>query len=640
MDYSHIVWTIFVSLVFSLNIWAEADLSNIIEQTQKDFPLGRGLESAVTLEDGALAKRDELESFLLFSEEKRSPAMIINSFKEDGALLDYPDKALNLYQINKTIVLKNLIANDCKELYCFQYYLSFDYIPSLFWKGLIGVEDQRYLDHRGIDIRSVLRAFVANLKKGKFEQGGSTISQQLVKNIFYSSEKTFTRKLKEMFSSLYLETKLSKEKILEVYLNQVEWGALQGIRVKGIYAASVFYFGKRPEDITPFEGAILIGLLKGPGFYSPLKHLDRLKERVAVVLEKLKEEKLISLDSKNYWKEVQWKNFKERLLTLERDRPYHSLWKSMNDPLSSIGSYEKFVLIHKIDELKTKIKVRFEKKQLTVARDDIAIKALLVPVIDEKETMLYRYYSKIERSLDRAISGETHQIGSTLKPILYGLFQGHGKKMSDLVSTQAFSLSLPSGSWSPQEAHELKVKEVTLSEALLKSLNRPVIRIASEIGFDQLAIELKEYIPTLKLPLSEFPSQLLGSAEMSVNDLKTLYVKWIRSECLKIKAKEKTFEESPLSILSDPNKTTVEYSVDAVMNKLKFFGKTGTTNKGLDNWYVAFDGKNLTIIWVGYEGARNEKSLGLYGSTTAFTIFQNYFRDRGRRFEQFSCDSL
>ena len=90
--------------------------------------------------------------------------------------------------------------------------------------------------------------------------------------------------------------------------------------------------------------------------------------------------------------------------------------------------------------------------------------------------------------------------------------------------------------------------------------------------------------------------------------------------------------------LSDPNLTTVEHSVDAVMQKLRFFGKTGTTNNGYDNWYVAFDGKNLTIVWVGYEGERKTKSLGLYGATTAFNVFQNYYRDRGKRFQQFSCD--
>ena len=97
-------------------------------------------------------------------------------------------------------------------------------------------------------------------------------------------------------------------------------------------------------------------------------------------------------------------------------------------------------------------------------------------------------------------------------------------------------------------------------------------------------------------------------------------------------------DQSVLQILSDPNQTTVERAVDVVMQKLRFFGKTGTTNNGYDNWYVAFDGKNITLIWVGYEGERKTKSLGLYGATTAFDVFQNYYRDRGKRFQQFGCE--
>jgi penicillin-binding protein 1B len=138
--------------------------------------------------------------------------------------------------------------------------------------------------------------------------------------------------------------------------------------------------------------------------------------------------------------------------------------------------------------------------------------------------------------------------------------------------------------------------------------------------------------------LKEYPSTLLGSIELSMFDLKDSYSKFIVEECKKIKEGTRTFEESVLYLLSDPNTTTVENTVDEVMQKLRFFGKTGTTNNGYDNWYVAFDGKNLTLVWVGYEGERKTKSLGLYGATTAFNVFQNYFRDRGKRFNQFGCE--
>jgi penicillin-binding protein 1B len=510
-------------------------------------------------------------------------------------------------------------------------------MPSIFWKGLIGVEDQRYLDHRGVDFRSILRAFVTNIRKGKFEQGGSTISQQLVKNLFLTSEKTFSRKIKEIVTSFYLETKLSKEKILEVYLNEVNWGALQGIRIKGVYAASLFYFGKRAEDVTPYEGAILISMLKGPGFFSPVKHLDRLKERTKIVFEKLKSENLIAISDKEIWGEKEWKNFSNRINNFEQVKPYQSIWRTLNDLEQTISNYEKFVLIQKVQDVRMSINDKFKLKNSEQTVDTISVKVLLGAMGGDS---WYSYYSRIERNKEKALKTETHQIGSTIKPLVYSIFEDNGKSIKDKVSTEEIKLKLLSGMWSPKDSHVMKEKEVVLEDALLKSLNRPVIRVASEIGFEKIEPPLKAFMPKLKTPLKDFPAELLGTTELSVYELKDAYSNFIKAECEKIKAQTRTTNESVLYVLSDPNQTTVEFSVDAIMQKLRFFGKTGTTNNGYDNWYVAFDGKNISIVWVGYEGERKTKSLGLYGATTAFSVFQNFYRDRGKRFGQFGCDLI
>jgi penicillin-binding protein 1B len=580
-------------------------------------------DTPITLEDGSLVKNDELKSFLLFSGEKLSFEEFLVEKKQDQSLRDLVELP-GLLQINKNIEIKNLLQNDCADVYCYQHYLSFDYIPSIFWKGLIAVEDQRYLEHFGIDFKSVFRAFVTNMRQFRFAQGGSTISQQLVKNVFLTNEKTFSRKLKEVIVSIYIETKYPKEKILEAYLNEVYWGALQGIRVKGVFAASLFYFGKKPSDITSYEGAILISLLKGPSYFSPLKSIERLKERAKIVYEKLLLENQISSDPKEIWSKTDWNRFLLRLKQLEEKQYYQSMWRALHDQELGLSRYEKFVLIQKVADVKQKIQVK-----------DISVKVLIGP-IGGAET--YSYYSKIERNKDRAIKKETHQIGSTIKPILYSIFEDLGKKLNDKVLTAEIKLKLLSGEWSPKESHRNLEKEVTLLDALLKSYNRPVIRLANELGFDQVEGKLKPYFPKLKLPLREFPSELLGASEMSLDELRISYSQFISDECKKLQSGGRANDESVLFALSDPNQTTVEYSVDAVMKKLRFFGKTGTTNNGYDNWYVAFDGKNLSLIWVGFEGQRTTKSLGLYGATTAFNVFQNFYRDRGKRFVQFGCN--
>jgi penicillin-binding protein 1B len=619
---------VFIFVKTTLNETAIALLEEKIGKTYDPFTT---TFSPIILEEGSLVKREELQRFYLFTAEKSSFDDFLSRAREVGALSDLKEVP-GVLQVNQTISFKNLMANDCVEVYCYQHYLPFEFIPSIFWKGLIGVEDQRYLDHFGVDLKSLFRALITNLKTMRYTQGGSTISQQLVKNLFFTNEKTFTRKLKEMIVSIYIETKFPKEKILEAYLNEVHWGALQGIKMKGVLSASLFYFGKKPADITSYEGAILIGLLKGPGYFHPLRNLPRLQERAEVVYNKLIKENFVANDPSAIWKKTDWDKWTARLKKLETSRFHQSIWRTLNDQEPTLSQYEKYVLIQKVADVKSKISERYNDKFNTV---DISVKVMLGPI---NGSSWYSYYSRVERNKEKALNSERHQVGSTIKPIIYSIFEDLGRRMDDYVITDPITINLKSGPWTPRESHKNLEPQVTMTEALMQSYNRPVIRVASELGFSVVEERMKNFFPDLKSPLDQYPSELLGSMELSMSELRDAYVKFIRTECGKIKNSERFMDQSVLSILSDPNQTTVERSVDIVMQKLRFFGKTGTTNNGYDNWYVAFDGKNITLIWVGYEGQRKTKSLGLYGATTAFDVFQNYYRDRGRRFQQFSCD--
>lgn len=240
-----VIIAIVVFVKMTLN---ETSISILEEKTHKQYDPFATIYNDVSLEDGSIIDIKEFENFYLFSGEKSPFSETLTRLKDAYAVVKIPEKT-NLYQVNQTVKFRSLLSNDCKELYCYQHYLPFEHIPSIFWKGLIGVEDQRYLDHFGVDLKSLFRATLANLKSMKYAQGGSTISQQLVKNIFFTSEKTFTRKLKEMIVSIYIETQFPKEKILEAYLNEVHWGALQGIKLKGVHAASLYYFGKNPMKL-------------------------------------------------------------------------------------------------------------------------------------------------------------------------------------------------------------------------------------------------------------------------------------------------------------------------------------------------------------------------------------------------------
>lgn len=577
--------------------------------------------SPTNFEEGSLVKLSELQLFYKLS---------LNSFPFKKWL----SKKINNEEIEKVgkreilfskdVLISPLSENSCKDVYCYQNYVHFNHIPAIFWKGLIGIEDYRFLEHSGVDPKSIARAIFHDLKELKLAQGGSTLTQQLVKNLFYSNDKKFIRKIKEMIASVYFETKHSKEDILELYFNETNWGSVQGIKIKGIYAASIFYFQKRPEEIDPFEAAILIGLLKGPYYYSPFNRLERLKKRANIVYNKLKELQLFPSGKSYQWGKRKWKNWKKRLTYSNSQNNLRAMWWSRKNKSKALNDYEKFIFVKTSLDVLSDIKKKYPKK-------DIVVKAILNNGLDEDS---FKFYSKFERKKERAIEDERHQVGSLLKPILYGIFLNNGITLDREIETGPIELKLKSGLWSPKESHKNLPPYVSLEEALHHSYNRPVVKLAKEIGFENLQGELEGLLKGLKTPLSEYPAQLLGAVELSLSELQKLYLHFFKSECLRDEEKNLIF------VMSDPSKTTIRKMVNKKFRNLQFFGKTGTSNNGYDNWFLFFDGNTRGVIYVGLEGDRSKDELALYGGTTSFRIFQNFFGLRGKRFNELTCHFL
>ena len=247
------------------------------------------------LEEGSFINLEELKTYLLFTEKN-------NSIQDLLPGLNFKKKEVFVI---KDIKLSPLIKNECTVHNCFQSKMPFDQIPSVFWKGLIGIEDYRFLDHKGVDLKAIARAIIADIKQMRFVQGGSTLTQQLVKNLFLTQEKTIYRKLKEIVMATYIEYKFSKERILESYFNEVYWGAIGGLKVKGLKAASIFYFSKHPRRLSDFEVSILISMLKGPGHYHPVYQQSRLKQRANYIYKKLVEINFFSSNTNQKWKKSQ-----------------------------------------------------------------------------------------------------------------------------------------------------------------------------------------------------------------------------------------------------------------------------------------------------------------------------------------------
>ncbi len=579
----------------------------IAGQSQID---GRGGD---TLEGGSLVRAQDLALYVAFS---ARPYWQL----PDGAVANPQARILSLL---RDVSLPAPEANDCAELYCLQQRRPFGEIPSNLWRGLIGIEDIRFLGHVGFDVRAIFRALVRDVMSMGFVEGGSTITQQLAKNLFLSNEKSILRKLKELIVAVVIEARFEKDEIIQAYLNEVYWGVLQGIRVKGFHAASLLYFEKLPRQLDAYEALILVSMLKGPNYYHPLRSLDRLRQRVETVKKVLQEKNVIELDIAS-WNERNWSAWQDSLKRREQrqERPLFSWWLSRQTDSGVLGDYGKFVFI---DAAQTVLALAQER----AAQADLAVKAVVRPWRDS-DLGSFHFYSKIERDTESALLKERHQVGSTLKPLVYAALIRLGVDLDQPVETGEVVLNLKSGRWNPAESHHVKEDFLPVAEALRQSLNRPLIRLAQETGFSALEQQLLSSIPRLQTPLAEYPSQLLGALELTVEELAQAYKEFFDLEC-------GPSGSGVMQVLDDPTQTTIRRVVGPVMAQMRFFGKTGTSNGGRDNWFVFFDGNVISAIWVGQETGRQGEALPLYGSSTAFKILETYLLYRGRLFNDLHC---
>jgi len=581
------------------------------------------------IEEGTIVSKSALRNFLIFTERTNLVEVYLNGLESIGSI-----KTKNLsYEITKTFETPKFLGNDCSRYRCLQYRVSFEEIPSSLWKGLMGIEDFRFLDHDGVDIVSIARAFVADVKAMKLVQGGSTLTMQLAKNLFLTKEKKFERKLREVIYAFYIEYKMPKEEILTTYFNEVFWGSLNGIYIKGVKSAALVYFNKSPSQLTDYESAILIGLLKGPYFYSPINHLDRLKERTSVVYNRLKSLSLVSEKNDNIWNENSWGEWQNKLKEKNNNTFLYSTYQVSKSIDNFLEPFEKFVFFESVE------KTRSDLEKVTEGFD-IGVKFIAMDssCLNNSCNKIFTYYSKNERDLMNAIYEEKHQVGSVLKPIIYEQFIELGKKLTDEVSTKPITLKLKSGSWTPKDASLVHEDSVPLVYAIKKSKNIPLIRTANELGFKNIEPLLLNYFPDLLLPLSEYPAQLLGAIELSLGELAFTYLKYFRKTCENIRSNKYAFEESILYEMSKASETTVSKVSTNIIKEILLFGKTGTTNNGLDNWYIAFDGKVFYAVWFGVDGDRKDKKLRLAGATSAYRIFQNFQLYRGKQITELYCN--
>ncbi|MBP0617915.1 transglycosylase domain-containing protein [Jiella mangrovi] len=508
-----------------------------------------------------------------------------------------------------------------------------DEMPDSFIKALLATEDRRFFDHFGIDFLGLVRALTVNAQAGGVVQGGSTLTQQLAKNLFLTNERSLDRKIKEAFLSLWLESHYSKRQILAMYLDR----AYMGGGTFGAAAASEFYFGKNIRDVSLAEAAMLAGLFKAPAKYAPHINLPAARARANEVLTNM----------------VQANFLTEGQVIAARRNPATAIDRS------STPSPDYF-LDYAFDEVQRIAKEKGLKQRNFTARTTIDLD--LQKLADESVEYNLRQYGKTydvgeaamvvlasDGSVRAIVGGRDYgvsqfnratralrQPGSSFKVYVYATAMQEGMKPSDTIVDSPITI----GKWSPQNYGRSFSGRVTLANALARSLNVPAVKLYQKVGFDNTVKTAKAM--GIESPLRGDKTMALGTSEVTVMDQATAYtvfanggmnsnrhaieqllgptgeVVWDARRDMP--ARKRILSEKATGYMNEMLVGVTERGTarKAQLTMTRVGGKTGTTQSYRDGWFVGFTGNYVGAVWFGNDSFKPTNKL-TGGSLPALT---------------------
>ena len=528
--------------------------------------------------------------------------------------------------------------------------------------ALLAVEDEHFYYHVGIDPVSIVRATLVNLKSGKVVQGGSTLTQQLAKNLFFSSERSIFRKIKEALAAVVLETAYSKDQIFEMYLNEIFLGQEGRFAIHGFGEASKSFFGKEISDVNLAEAALLAGMVKAPSSYSPRNHLEEAQERQRIVLGRMESLEMITSKQRSDAEKFPIKTFSA--VRSRRIAPYFVdyLTREVGNLLSDNSIDDgAFKIVSGLDLeyqncADSSVESGIEQLLKTypyLKRSKEPLQAALISVVPSSGEIRAWVGGRDfgESQFDR-ISLAKRQPGSTFKPFVYltaldgTLNQYKTAKTTSILMDEPTTIDVPGNDeWSPQNYDKEYRGQVRLRDALALSLNVPTVNLAQKVGIKSIANTARLFgfgddlpaVPSLALGAGEVTPLALaqaysiianGGIKRSLHPF--FYV--MNTDSYNIKYQRQVEEnrivgEPATYILTDILRTAIERGTGTIVRKLgvegAIAGKTGTTNDARDSWFVGFTPKILTVVWVGFD---SNKPIKLTGAQAAAPIWASYMK--------------
>jgi penicillin-binding protein 1B len=530
-------------------------------------------------------------------------------------------------------------------------------VPPLLLHTLIVVEDQNFYEHRGIRPASILRALIANIRAGETVQGGSTLTQQLVKNFFLNNDRTFRRKIVEAIMALLLEMHYDKSEILEAYINEVYLGQEGEQAIHGFALGSRFYFDRALSDLTVEQIALLVGLVNGPSWLNPQKYPDRARQRRDIVLNIMQSQGIItetvaqkarltglSVRPQGSFAQSSYPAFidfvKRQLATHYREEDLRSeglrIFTTL-DPLVQLEAER--ALSRQLDRLRKRLKAA-EAAQLQGAVVVTSVDTGEVEAIVADHNPRYAGYN---RALDAR-----RPIGSLVKPAVYlaALENNLEFNPSTLIKDDPLHLKYPDGNlWEPANYDKENHGSVPLFHGLVYSYNVATVRLGLNIGIENVIAVLQKMGLPYEPP--SYPSLLLGSLELSPLEVSQLYQTLATSGFnMPLRSVREVLTADGIQLTRYPlnMEQTLDISVVHQVNRmlqmvvefgtagqagreltaLQAAGKTGTSDDLRDSWFAGFTGQHLAVVWLGRD---DNRPSGLTGAAGALPVWIDLMSD-------------
>lgn len=545
--------------------------------------------------------------------------------------------------------------------------VTLDEIPEDCINAVIAVEDERFERHHGVDPIAVVRAVVVDILHLGRRQGGSTLTQQLIKNFFLTSEKTITRKINEMFMAVLLELRYSKDEILEAYFNEIYFGQRGPVSVTGVEEASKMYFGKGVSHLNLAECALVAGMIQAPGAYSPFRNMTKSVDRRNLVLKMMRAQGKI--DEESYQEARKEKIFLPQVPSKIFSAPFFVDFVRAElkenypeDVLKSEGMKIFTTLDLEVQEIaEAAVKKRME--ELETARPKLKkakeegknLEAALIAV--QPQTGAVKAFvggRDYELSQFDRVRDAHRQPGSAFKPFVYAaalqtgedssLEPGKALTLASQIDDTSFSVKLGGKTWSPDNYDKTEHGLVSLREALIHSYNIAATRLAMDVGLENVIALAKA--AGIESELKPFPSLALGAFEVTPYELIRAYTifpnQGTRTEPLAITnvvtrdgivlekrgfKMTKVISPEVAYLVNSAMKGVLDEGTAKSARTMGFSGlaagKTGTTSDYKDSWFVGYTPDLLALAWVGFD---DNTATGLSGASGALPIWTDFMK--------------